>query len=356
MQKICDSVRAYEAWLSEQLGPELVTADLRVKHGEMKSGVFRFLRATCWRWAEVAPELLPDLAETPKVLSVNDAHIENFGLWRDAEGRLVFGVNDFDEGAPAPYAFDLVRLAASAVLAGAESEAGADPEIICQAVLDGYRAGLDDPHPLILDYERERLRALFLMGDAEEAKFWGTVLALKPGKPPEHFKAVLTHALPGVSKPVFSPRRAGAGSLGRTRFVAHEIFRGGPVAREAKSLVPSCWAPTETKAEAAQRLLALARGPYRSPDPWFDVADNLIVRRLAPDSRKLEFNEVTRRLTRKAIAAMARELANIHRADPKSKAIPADLEKRKKRWLEKAAVAAAKATVQDYKGFVKSWP
>src|ERR1700744_4243689 len=117
MLKIKDSVRNYDAWLKGQLGDELVQADLDAKHAEMRENPFRFLRATCFRWAEVAPELLPDLAKSPKVLSVNDAHIENFGLWRDLEGRLVFGVNDFDEGAPAPWPFDLVRLATSALLA-----------------------------------------------------------------------------------------------------------------------------------------------------------------------------------------------------------------------------------------------
>jgi len=31
------------------------------------------------------------------VLAVGDLHVENFGTWRDAEGRLIWGVNDFDE-------------------------------------------------------------------------------------------------------------------------------------------------------------------------------------------------------------------------------------------------------------------
>ena len=52
------------------------------------------------------------------MLAVGDMHVENFGTWRDAEGRLVWGVNDFDEAAKMPYTIDLVRLAASAMLAG----------------------------------------------------------------------------------------------------------------------------------------------------------------------------------------------------------------------------------------------
>ena len=57
----------------------------------------------------------PDLANAPSVLAVGDIHLENFGTWRDAEGRLVWGVNDYDEAAEMPYILDLVRLAVSAL-------------------------------------------------------------------------------------------------------------------------------------------------------------------------------------------------------------------------------------------------
>ena len=48
------------------------------------------------------------------MLAVGDIHIENFGTWRDNDGRLIWGVNDFDEAAEMPYALDLVRLTTSA--------------------------------------------------------------------------------------------------------------------------------------------------------------------------------------------------------------------------------------------------
>ena len=51
------------------------------------------------------------------VLAVGDIHLENFGTWRDADGRLVWGVNDFDEAAEMPYVLDLIRLATSALVA-----------------------------------------------------------------------------------------------------------------------------------------------------------------------------------------------------------------------------------------------
>ncbi len=48
---------------------------------------------------------------------MGDLHIENFGTWRDLEGRLIWGINDVDEAYPVRYPNDLVRLAASAFLA-----------------------------------------------------------------------------------------------------------------------------------------------------------------------------------------------------------------------------------------------
>ena len=83
----------------------------------MRDSAFAFLRATYWRWAETILEVCPDLANAPAVLAVGDTHLENFGTWHDGEGRLVWGVNDYDEAAEMPYILDLVRLATSATLA-----------------------------------------------------------------------------------------------------------------------------------------------------------------------------------------------------------------------------------------------
>src|ERR1700724_4902843 len=112
---VVKATRQFEAWLGKRT--PLVKKDLRTKHEAMKSSAFRFLRATYYRWAQIWPKICPDLAKSPQVLAVGDLHVENFGTWRDIEGRLIWGVNDFDEAYPLPYANDLVRLAVSAHLA-----------------------------------------------------------------------------------------------------------------------------------------------------------------------------------------------------------------------------------------------
>src|SRR5579871_1505381 len=103
---IIDATTAYETWLAEHLA--LIDGDLAVKHRAMVGRPFAFLRATFYRWMQLWPALCGALAEAPEVLAVGDLHIENFGTWRDREGRLVWGINDFDEAYPLAYAADLV--------------------------------------------------------------------------------------------------------------------------------------------------------------------------------------------------------------------------------------------------------
>jgi Uncharacterized protein conserved in bacteria (DUF2252) len=103
----------YEQWLKKRI--DVVVPDLQLKHETMAGSLFAFLRATFYRWVSLWQEVCPDLTETPRVLTVGDLHVENFGTWRDTEGRLVWGVDDFDEVARMPYAVDLLRLVPSRI-------------------------------------------------------------------------------------------------------------------------------------------------------------------------------------------------------------------------------------------------
>ncbi len=106
---IVRSTAAYERRLRKQLHGDFVEKDLDEKHAKMAADAFQFLRATYWRWAETILTTCPELGDAPAVLAVGDIHVENFGSWRDREGRLVWGVNDFDETAKMPYVLDLVQ-------------------------------------------------------------------------------------------------------------------------------------------------------------------------------------------------------------------------------------------------------
>src|SRR5438034_2111565 len=108
---VFQSTAAYERWLSGFMKP--IRRDLRLKHKLMRKNAFTFFRATFYRWAQLWPSLQEPIAKAPVLLGVGDAHVENFGTWRDREGRLVWGANDFDEATTLPYTNDLVRLAVS---------------------------------------------------------------------------------------------------------------------------------------------------------------------------------------------------------------------------------------------------
>ncbi len=44
-----------------------------------------------------------EVARAPQIVAVGDLHVGSFGTWRDGEGRLCWGVDDFDEAYPLPY-------------------------------------------------------------------------------------------------------------------------------------------------------------------------------------------------------------------------------------------------------------
>lgn len=160
MDTVCESNRKYENWLRENAN--LVEDDLKYKHKKMRKDKigFAYLRGTFYRWAETYPDYCPELNEAPVVLAWGDAHVQNFGTWRDEQGRLVWGINDFDDASPAPYTNDLVRLVTSALLAAPDVE----HEGVSEWVLNGYKEGLErGGQPFVLQEKHEVLRTLALL-------------------------------------------------------------------------------------------------------------------------------------------------------------------------------------------------
>src|SRR5450432_3863687 len=104
----------------------------------MGESAFEFFRATFYRFLELWDAHAADVADAPTVLAVGDLHVANYGTWRDSEGRLIWGINDFDEVYPLPYTLDLVRLAASAHLATEASHLAIEEADACDSILLGY--------------------------------------------------------------------------------------------------------------------------------------------------------------------------------------------------------------------------
>ena len=245
---IFKATRRYEAWLGERT--KLVKSDLLLKHRHMAEAVFPFMRATFYRWMQVWPEVCSGLAKAPMVLAVGDLHVENFGTWRDAEGRLVWGVNDFDEAAMLPYTNDLVRLATSAVLAISAGHLALKEKAACEAVLEGYRQSMKEQgNPFVLEEENAWLRQIATSELRDPVQFWRKMDELpKLRAIPASAANAIERLLPERGlKCRFAHRVAGLGSLGHQRFVAVTECYGGRIAREAKALAPSAvgWAQAE---------------------------------------------------------------------------------------------------------------
>jgi hypothetical protein len=237
---VIQSTRSYEAWLGDHI--PLIWKDLEVKHQAMRDGAFPFLRATFYRWMQLWPEVCHELADVPAVLSVGDLHVENLGTWRDVEGRLAWGVNDFDEAAVLPYTLDLVRLAGSAILAAREDALSIHPGDACDAILKGYLEALEKGGlPFVLAENHPHLREMALTQSRSPVPFWHKLDLLPPlDDVPPDVAALLRSAIPEPDVDLITVHRtAGLGSLDRQRYTAVATVSGGKVAREAKQLLVS---------------------------------------------------------------------------------------------------------------------
>jgi hypothetical protein len=359
MTDIVKSTRQYEKWLAGHI--RVLPTDLRRKHQAMSVDVFPFLRATFYRWIELWPKVCRDEARAPRVLAVGDLHFENFGTWRDIEGRLVWGINDFDEVYELPYTIDLVRLAASAHIALREARLAIAAKDACEAILSGYKKSLEmGGEPYVLAEEHVWLREMVTGVLRDPVQFWNKLDSLPTvkGRIPKSARRAIERMMPepGLEYRIVH-RIAGLGSLGRERYVAIANCHGGRVAREAKALAPSAcvYVSGQKGADRIRYQQALDRS-VRDIDPFVRLRGNWIVRRLAPYCSRVELASMPKeRDESKLLRAMGFETANVHLGTRgAAKAILRDLEKRPGDWLHEAATAMVKATTKDWRDWRKA--
>lgn len=113
--------------------PEL----LPIRYGRMLQSPFTFFRGA-------AAIMAADLARTPttgaRVQACGDCHLLNFGGFATPERRLLFDINDFDETLPAPWEWDVKRLAASFAIASRHNGfRAADARDAVEACARSYR-------------------------------------------------------------------------------------------------------------------------------------------------------------------------------------------------------------------------
>lgn len=350
--KIRKATRKYEAWLAKHLN--IVEEDLAIKHKQMTSAVFPFFRATFYRWMQLWPGICSETSDAHEVLAVGDLHVENFGTWRDAEGRLTWGVNDFDEAHVLPYTIDLVRLATSAHLAISTNHLSIGHKDACDAILGGYRDAIrDGGEPVVLGEHHHWLRELAVSALRDPAVYWKKFVALPSfrGKVPKSAARAMESLLPERKFAYrVAHRVAGLGSLGRERFVAIADWHGGKIAREAKALAPSACVWAAGKGSEKLRYEEILSTAVRCRDPFVHLRGRWIVRRLAPDCSRVELNQLPKKRDEyRLLREMGRETANVHLGTRRAqKAILRDLRKRRVYWLHEASQSMLKATLADW--------
>ncbi|HYN42091.1 MAG TPA: DUF2252 domain-containing protein [Thermoanaerobaculia bacterium] len=108
---------------------------LPLRHGRMAKSAFTFYRGAALTMAS-------DLSGTPvsgiRVQACGDAHLCNFGGFATPERKVIFSINDLDETLPAPWEWDVKRLAPSFVVACRDN--GLSDAVAKEAVLTAVRA------------------------------------------------------------------------------------------------------------------------------------------------------------------------------------------------------------------------
>jgi uncharacterized protein (DUF2252 family) len=110
---------------------------LPVRYERMRTDPFAFFRGA-------AAVMAADLAHTPasglRMQACGDCHLANFGAYATPEGTPVFDLNDFDETLPAPFEWDVKRLATSLALAGrVASMSGGASRKLARSAVRSYR-------------------------------------------------------------------------------------------------------------------------------------------------------------------------------------------------------------------------
>jgi hypothetical protein len=352
---IFEATHRYEHWMARYV--KLVSHQLLDKHAMMKDDPFIFFRGTYYRWVQLWPLVVTKALQTaPPVLAVGDLHVDSFGTWRDVEGRLVWGIDDFDEAFPLPYTNDLVRLVASVKIAAKTGALEIPLRDACGAILQGYRATLrQGGSPVTLAEEEHFLQTLGIAELKAPEAFWQKLNRLPASRrdcPPAARKA-LELALPKSVSYKLVSRTSGTGSLGQPRFVAIAEWKGGFIAREAKATVPSASAWDRNDRARKNYYNEIIESAVRAHDPFQRVMNGWLIRRLSPDSNPIAISDWPKQRDEfKLLRSMGREAANVHiGSGHQIKKIMKHLEEAEPSWLYEAAKQMAKAVAKDWKEY-----
>lgn len=118
---------------------------LALKYRKMCQSPFAFFRGTAhlfWEDLGARRNVLPD---SPLVWACGDLHLENFGSFQGDNGLSYFDLNDFDEAALAPAAWEVSRFVASVYVAASSLNlTRVEANELVKVFLNAYQAALSD--------------------------------------------------------------------------------------------------------------------------------------------------------------------------------------------------------------------
>src|SRR5499425_3349038 len=121
-------------------GKQRIPELLPERYARMRVDPFAFLRGAA---AIMAADLAVGPSTGLRVQACGDCHLANFGTYATPEGTPVFDVNDFDETLPAPFEWDVKRLAASLAVAGRVAGASdREARLLARIATKNYRRHL----------------------------------------------------------------------------------------------------------------------------------------------------------------------------------------------------------------------
>lgn len=159
--------------LLEQSNEDRLAELIPIRYGRMLVSPFTFLRGS-------AALMASDLSRTPNsgiyVQACGDCHLLNFGAFATPERKLVFDINDFDETLPAPWEWDVKRLAISFVVAAQDNQIKNETaRLIAKACVQSYRENLrkySKMAPLKLWYEQLDLATFAQNAPSKKARLY----------------------------------------------------------------------------------------------------------------------------------------------------------------------------------------
>lgn len=131
------SHRRHPLELLEQSNQGRIPDLIPLRYQRMLQSPFTFLRGSA---ILMAADLATTLTTGIRVQSCGDAHLSNFGGFATPERNLVFDLTDFDETLPAPWEWDVKRLATSIWIAGQDAQINLSERACRQATRTAVRA------------------------------------------------------------------------------------------------------------------------------------------------------------------------------------------------------------------------